>query len=90
MTKCTIFAVFIILILGMMVKEMEGKPITYCKTEMAEVDCATSNCNDACKQKYNDGTGQCMSKMETLKFRRRRKSKKKATMTCFCSHPCIF
>jgi len=70
---------------GMMVKEMEG--VTYCSTELAGVNCG--NCNDACKQKYKDGTGQCTSKMQTLRFRRRRRSKKK-TETCFCSHPCIF
>lgn len=70
-----------------MVKEMEGEPVKYCNTEMVEVDCATGNCSDACKQKYNDGTGQCMSKMETLKTKK--KKKKKSTLKCFCSHPCI-
>ncbi|OAO92626.1 hypothetical protein AXX17_AT5G40510 [Arabidopsis thaliana] len=86
MTKCTIFAVFVILILGMMVKEMEG--VIYCSTELAGVNCG--NCNDACKQKYKDGTGQCTSKMQTLRFRRRRRRSKKKTETCSCSHPCIF
>ncbi|EOA28501.1 hypothetical protein CARUB_v10024715mg [Capsella rubella] len=59
MTKFTVFAVFIILITGVMVIETQGVR-TSCDNEILhEIDCGIGNCAAMCLTKLN-GTGQCI------------------------------
>ncbi|CAL9241505.1 unnamed protein product [Arabidopsis halleri] len=52
MTKSIICALFIILILGMMVNEIEGQQQQKrCEEALNEIDCGAGNCNALCLQK---------------------------------------
>ncbi|CAA7023247.1 unnamed protein product [Microthlaspi erraticum] len=58
MSKSTLFAVFLILILGMIVKEIQG--FGYCHKYLSETDCGAGSCNALCRQQFLDGTGKCL------------------------------
>ncbi|EOA28582.1 hypothetical protein CARUB_v10024800mg [Capsella rubella] len=76
MTKFNVFAVFIILIIGVMVIETQGVRRTSCDNVILhEVDCGVGNCSAMCMQKLR-GTGQCI------------RSDDKDKLVCLCVYNC--
>ncbi|CAL9241534.1 unnamed protein product [Arabidopsis halleri] len=73
MTKSTFLVVYIILILGSMVNEIQGQSM--CHEILPETDCGVGSCTALCLQLWR-GTGKCVRTNDRR-------------LICLCNFECI-
>ncbi|XP_018465466.1 putative defensin-like protein 126 [Raphanus sativus] len=74
MIKSTFYTVFfLIIILGLTVKEAQGQD-SMCHKILSEIDCGAGSCGALCQQLW-EGTGKCFQLLDQ-------------TFACLCNFPC--